>query len=263
MHVGLFIFGNVLIQIDHGALPACFAQVQKALEIDEFKFGLLGSTVYIGNAVGAAASAYFFQASDKVQYTLAGSTMLNAVVLFAFCLNTNFYLAILHRFLTGFLQIFICIFGPVWVDRFAPESQKSVVLTLLLLGPPLGIVGGYGLAYACIKHSTWRTAYYIQLVLAIPIAFGFLAFSSDYTDVQKAIRHQEACRNRIRGSQPGETDADELFGSIEEYQKNRKDSFGSALNTQFYGELKLLLTNRLFCGICIALAGIYFILTGI
>ena len=103
LHVGLFIFGNVLIQIDHGALPACFAQVQKALEIDEFQFGILGSTVYIGNVVGAAASAYFFQASNKVQYTLAGSTMLNAVVLYAFCLNTNFYLAILHRFLTGFL----------------------------------------------------------------------------------------------------------------------------------------------------------------
>ena len=167
--------------------------------------------------------------------------MLNAVVLFAFCLNTNFYLAIVHRFLTGFLQIFICIFGPVWVDRFAPESQKSIFLTLLLLGPPLGIVTGYGLAYACIKHSTWRTAYYIQLVLAIPIAFGFLAFSSDYTDVQKAIKHQEACMNRFRDTSSGETDADELFGSIEEYQKNRKNSFGPALNTQFYGELKLLL----------------------
>ena len=81
--------------------------------------------------------------------------------------------------------------------------------------------------------------------------------------MQKAIKYQEACMERVRGTQPGETDADELFGSIEEYQKTRKNSFGPALNTQFYGELKLLLTNKLFFGICFSLSGIYFILTGI
>ena len=31
-----FFVGNILTNVDHGALPSCFAQVQIALNIDEF-----------------------------------------------------------------------------------------------------------------------------------------------------------------------------------------------------------------------------------
>lgn len=73
------------------------------MSIDEFQFGILGSIVYVGNAVGAATAAYFLSASDKVKYTLSLTILLNSGCLFAFAKNTNFYLAILLRFITGFL----------------------------------------------------------------------------------------------------------------------------------------------------------------
>ena len=133
------------------------------------------------------------------------TVLLNALCLFAFALNTSYYIAIILRFLTGFLQILMCVFGPVWVDRFAPEKYKSIYLTFLLLGTPLGVVFGYGLTFVCIKYLTWRWAYYIQLILAVPLAASFLCFSSDYTDVHKAIHEQEASLNRVRGNITGGT----------------------------------------------------------
>ena len=96
-------------------------------------------------------------------------------------------------------------FGPVWVDRFAPEKYKSIYLTFWLLGTPLGVVFGYGLTFVCIKYLTWRWAYYIQLILAVPLTASFLCFSSDYTDVHKAIHEQEASLNRVRGNITGGT----------------------------------------------------------
>jgi hypothetical protein len=52
---------------------------------------------------------------------------------------------------------------------------------------------------------TWRWAYYIQLILAVPLAASFLCFSFDYTDVHKAIHEQEASLNRVRGNITGGT----------------------------------------------------------
>jgi MFS family permease len=91
--------------------------------------------------------------------------------------------AIILRFATGFLQIFMCVFGPVWVDRFVPERLKSTYLTLLLLGTPLGVVLGYGLSFVCVSHGTWRWAYYIQLIVAVPEALCFLAFPARFMDI--------------------------------------------------------------------------------
>ena len=142
----------------------------------------------MGNAVGAATAAYFLSASDKVKYTLATTVFLNSGCLFAFAVNPNFYLAILLRFLTGFLQIFLCVFGPVWVDRYAPEHAKSMQLTFLMLATPLGVVFGYGLAYAMIKYANWRWAYYIQLILAVPEALGLLAFVIIRHEISRAKR---------------------------------------------------------------------------
>lgn len=111
------------------------------------------------------------------------TVLLNAACLLAFAISQSFMIAIILRFATGFLQIFMCVFGPVWVDRFVPERLKSTYLTLLLLGTPLGVVLGYGLSFVCVSHGTWRWAYYIQLILAVPEALCFLAFPAQFMDI--------------------------------------------------------------------------------
>lgn len=116
----------------------------------------------------------------------------------------------------------MCVFGPVWVDRYAPEHAKSLQLTFLMLATPLGVVFGYGLSYAMIKYENWRWAYYIQLVLAVPEAIAFLLFPSSYLDIQKAIKDQESCLNNVRGH--GETSIDDgaIFSTVDANERTER-----------------------------------------
>ena len=115
----------------------------------------------MGLACGSAVAAYVFGSSNLIKVSLAVTLLLNAVCLTTFTMSTNFYLSVFLRSCIGFFQVFVCIFQPVWVDLFGPESQKSVWLTVALVASPLGIVIGYGLTYAMIKHLTWEWSFYI------------------------------------------------------------------------------------------------------
>jgi MFS family permease len=77
------------------------------------------------------------------------------------------------RGLTGFFQIFLVVYQPVWTDTFCEEKFKSIALTINMLAAPLGIVGGYMLTYYMNKYHTWEWSFYLQSLAIIP-CFGFL-----------------------------------------------------------------------------------------
>jgi hypothetical protein len=47
----------------------------------------------------------------------------NALALVGITMTTNFWLLSGCRFLTGFTQVFVGIFIPVWADKFAPTEN--------------------------------------------------------------------------------------------------------------------------------------------
>lgn len=49
---GVMFFCNLLINIDHGILPACTAELRNDLELSNVNIGLLGSLVYLGLVLG-------------------------------------------------------------------------------------------------------------------------------------------------------------------------------------------------------------------
>ena len=48
----IIFMSNILINIDHGSLPACVQDIQNDLGIHDFLFGILGSLVYAGITIG-------------------------------------------------------------------------------------------------------------------------------------------------------------------------------------------------------------------
>lgn len=60
------------------------------------------------------------------------------------------------RFFTGFFQVFVTIYFPVWSDTFAvTERQKTVWLTILLMASPLGVLAGYLLTAYALAYYKW------------------------------------------------------------------------------------------------------------
>jgi hypothetical protein len=43
---------NLMINVDHGILPACTKEVKEELNLDNANLGLLGSLVYLGLVLG-------------------------------------------------------------------------------------------------------------------------------------------------------------------------------------------------------------------
>lgn len=75
-----------------------------------------------------------------------------AVSLIMFTQTSDFNFLIFCRFLTGFFQVFVSIFYPVWADTFGTnEKVKTMWLTLLLLCGPIGTLLGYLLGGAIVN----------------------------------------------------------------------------------------------------------------
>ena len=113
---------------------------------------------------------------------------LNAICLWLFTISKNFYLSLFLRFLIGFFQVFICVLSPVWIDIYGPEQKKAIMLTISLLASPLGVVLGYGLTYAMIKHASWEWSFIIQALALLPVILTFGLCPNKFYDVEETIR---------------------------------------------------------------------------
>ena len=99
-------------------------------------------------------------------------------------------LAGILRTATGFFQIFVCIFPPVWADAFAKENTKPVWITILLLGCPLGIFLGFSMTTAFRIYTSYYWSFYLQAILLILCAFSFFYVDIKFLDIEMAHNHR-------------------------------------------------------------------------
>jgi len=75
------------------------------------------------------------------------------------------------RFLSGFSQVILSIYLPVWVDAFAPSDMKTKWMTLIITAAPAGLFFGYSMTAAIIMMDiSWPWAFYIHIILLIPVS---------------------------------------------------------------------------------------------
>lgn len=80
-----------------------------------------------------------------------------------FILSDHKWTGYVSRFLTGACQVFLLVYYPVWIDKFG-YSQKTLWLTLLQIGVPLGIFCGYGMTSVVLATGA-SVKYIVNLVL--------------------------------------------------------------------------------------------------
>lgn len=63
--------------------------------------------------------------------------------LYSFTVSNTIVLLSITRIGCGFFQVFCYIFFPVWVDQFGVYESRTMWITFLQLGVPLGTMIGY------------------------------------------------------------------------------------------------------------------------
>jgi MFS transporter, Spinster family, sphingosine-1-phosphate transporter len=113
----LLFFCNLLINVDHGTIPASTLHLKTDLGIDNVALGFLGSLVFLGLTFGTSfilVLIVFFIGSlmatpifsyFQTKFILASSFVLNSLALLIFTVTSEFFLLSLSRFLVGFCQV--------------------------------------------------------------------------------------------------------------------------------------------------------------
>lgn len=99
----LFIFmaiGYLCMNIDHGIMPAATNEIQEYLGASQSDIGLLGSLVYLGNAVGSLALSPLFQRVNP-KYVVSFAVLLNIGTLVTFTVYRSFVLMAFSRVFAG------------------------------------------------------------------------------------------------------------------------------------------------------------------
>ena len=121
---------SFLCNVDHGSIPGSAREVKLKYKIDNLGFGLLGTVVYLGLTIGSILALKVYQKSTYIKQILLVSMSCNCFFLLAFALTSNYLLALFIRLITGFFQVFVIIFMPVWADAFGSEREKSIWITM-------------------------------------------------------------------------------------------------------------------------------------
>lgn len=279
----IILFVNILINLDHGIIPAATKEIKEDLGLNDIKLGILGSVVYAGLVCGSLLAGYLFQ-NYTTKYIICFMLSLNIFALGIFPLTNNILILALSRLIVGFCQVFLVIYFPVWVDKYG-EDNKTMWLTYLQLGVPLGIVIGYITTAFYNSYQMWRGSFYTQLLLLCPclVLFSLEAptYLSAQSDMEKALeivlQHKEreseeffyTLSHRSSVVLPAR-DIEDLLAFDEPLLQNATkilpDEDEQLLrNTKmsYVNNVKILFKRKVFMSTMMAISALYFVVTGI
>ena len=73
-----------------------------------------------------------------------------------FTMTKSYAVLVISRFLTGFFQVFVSIYYPVWADCFGTtDKQKTTWMSILLFSSSFGVLIGYITTAQMVKNFTW------------------------------------------------------------------------------------------------------------
>lgn len=93
---------NVIVNFDHGIIPACTFKLKEELNIDELFLGVLGSMVFMGLMSGSLVSGYMFTKYQCKHLVLFSLTMISVGILMFTFSGSNKTLMITSRLISGF-----------------------------------------------------------------------------------------------------------------------------------------------------------------
>lgn len=109
---------SLLLNFDHGALPAASVEIAIERKYKKDIMGSLGSYVYLGFVIGSISYATVIHNNISDKITLCLAFALNGFGALVFCLELPYYLLAFARFMSGFGQILQVIYYPIYIKQF-------------------------------------------------------------------------------------------------------------------------------------------------
>lgn len=148
MLVVIFTFSN----FDNGINPAATDEIKKDLgDISDSQLGLFGSADYLGRIISSMIIYYIINTKYR-KIIIIVSLILKAATLFIVYFITNYWVVLVSRGISGFSQVFFTIYFPVWCDQFGSKKKRTMMISMIHLGCPLGIVLGFVVCSLCKKN---------------------------------------------------------------------------------------------------------------
>ena len=276
-----FLLSNLFLNYDTGVIPASLIEITKEINFDYSEQALIGALVYLGLSFASIFVGMIFSrfGPSKVCSLIL---LLNCLSCFTFSLSSNKIILFCMRFLMGATEAFIVIYGPVWVNNYAPLEYSTTWMGILHSCTVLGVVAGYIVASIIINffghYFTWRFAIQIQGFAEIIFALFFWFENDEYinVDVRKTISASEVemenknnnvsnnINNNIYTVPHGSNASFNINSRMSKRKFNpRIDSIETSNIHGFLFQTKIILTTPLYISITLGLCSIYFIVTGI
>ena len=270
-----FLLSNLFLNYDTGVIPASLIEITREINLDYSEQALIGSLVYLGLSFASIFVSLIFTkySPSKVCSVIL---LLNCLSCFTFSLTSIKIILFSMRFLMGATEAFIVIYGPVWVNNYAPLEYSTTWMGILHSCTVLGVVTGYVSASIIINffshYFTWRFSIQIQGFAEILFALFFWFENDEYinVDVRKTISVNEI---ELENKNNNIYSVTVPRGSSSSFPpnsrvRNRKynpriDSVETANITGYLFQTKKVLTTPLYISITFGLCSIYFIVTGI
>ena len=277
---------NILINCDHGAIPAGTKELKEAKNLSNIQLGTIGSLVYLGLVLGSISGGYIFSTYGS-KWVIINSLLATCIFLYFFTTSDIYTTMALCRVGCGFFQVFCYIYFPIWVDQFGVNNTQTLWLTFLQLGVPIGTMIGY-LTEACSNkyYNSWQGAFYVQIFCIIGCVV--LLFVTPDKFFSKNYRHSESTPEEIKSefndlkdlfhkkigkhnnkylfknmnlinnvyeSKYGRPSLYSIFSMVDEVEEEGKQ--------KYFSVIKELITNKKYIFTMLGISCMYFVVTGI
>ena len=279
---GLYIILNILMNVDHGTIPAATSEIKNDLVINDEILGLFGSLVFVGVIIGSLITLTLINFFNR-KYLLIIFLILNTACLYTFTLTTNKIFLFINRVLVGIFQSYVSIFLPVWCDQFGVENKKTMMIACIQVAGPLGVVVGYFQTTLVNKTYGWKTSFLIQAIMIGALIVGLFFFPGKYFSSKmhkvppadegpkekneeninrsRAISIFVNVRDTVTKSEIKKNIQSESETESEKETHHNKKELSSC--RQFLYKLKIIFTQPIYIFCTLTISSLYFILTAI
>lgn len=118
--------------------------------------------MFLGLVVGSACATVMAN-SLNYKLLLAISFLGNGAGLLLFTISKEFWALCLARFMSGFFQVVLTIYIPLYADTFGTPTTRPIMMSMILVAGPIGVVAGYGVTAIIIGNGySWRWSFFVQ-----------------------------------------------------------------------------------------------------
>ena len=181
-----FAISNIMMNFDHGAIPAALIEMKDELKFSKSEMGSLGSYVYLGFVIGSIVHMTVLTNKFSDKTILCMAFICNGVGAQAYIYFWNYYALSVARFISGFGQILLSIYNPLFVDTFCTGKGKAIWLPIVMICGPFGSCFGYSLTGAMTSMGyRWTTPFLILAISQVVLFSLFLIIPSSYINLKE------------------------------------------------------------------------------